>query len=109
MKKKKGIIEIKQSGGIENGKEVVTYWTRHIDTDLKSYSITKICGGRDNVEVSKWWTHHGGGGWVYEHRIKDLEVAKQALVNQGWDYRIYQDIYDCGCFIRREILETNTK
>ena len=107
MKKKKGIIEIKKSSvTLGNGEEVVNYWTRHIDTDLKNYNITKMCGGKDNVTISKWWTHHGYGGWVYEHRIKNIEVAKQSLTNQGWDYIIYKDIYNNGCFMGREILET---
>lgn len=109
MKKKKGLIEIKKSvsylNTTEGTKEDVAYWSRHIDTNLKSYSITKMLGGKDNVVISKWWTHHGYGGWVYEHQIKDLEVAKQALVSQGWDYRVYQDIYRNGCFIERKILE----
>lgn len=107
--KKKGIIEIKKSVSphttIEGVKEEVTYWSKHIDTNLKSYSITKMLGGKDNVIVSKWWTHHGYGGWVYEHQIKDLEVAKQALASRGWDYRVYQDIYRNGCFVRKEIIE----
>ena len=106
MKKKKGIIEIKKCETIQHGKEVAIYLSRHIDTHLKSYNITKMLGGKDNVIISKWWTHHGYGGWVYEHEIKDLEVAKQSLLNQGWDYIIYKDIYRNGCFMGREMLET---
>lgn len=112
MKKKK-IIKIAKSTTMFNTvngiRQDVNYWSRYVDTDLKHYNLTKMLGGKDNVEISKWWTHHGYGGWVYEYRIKNIEVAKQALIKQGWDYTIYQDIYDHGCFIRREVLETTVE
>ena len=112
-KEKKGIIEIQKSvshcGTPEGVKERVTYWSRHIDTNLKSYNITKMLGGKTNVIISRWKTYHGYGGWVYEHAIQDIEVAKQSLTEQGWNYVIYRDIYNHGCFMGKEILETTVK
>lgn len=79
MKKGKGIVTLTQyiSGDF--------YFA---NTTLDKINVTKMLGGKDNIKKSKYWTHHGYGGWITEVRVIDIEKAKEAILANGCDYTI---------------------
>lgn len=61
------------------------YYASGIPVNL---SRTRILGGKDNVQMTRYWTYHGCGGWICEWRVKDLELAKKSILANGFDYKI---------------------
>jgi len=51
----------------------------------KMVSITKVLGGKRLVGRSRWWTHHGGGGWITEYHVltTNIDKVKKSLESFG--------------------------
>lgn len=83
MENEKPVVELTQyhSGSF--------YYAIGIPAEL---SRTKVLGGKENVAVTRYWTHHGSGGWIYEWRVKDLQKAKQSILDFGFDYKITKGV-----------------
>lgn len=67
--------------------------------------ITKFLGGKSIVRMTRYWSYHGIGGWIYEWLVnpKNLSKVKESvesfgysLVLEKWDKekeKYYSEVY----------------